>query len=457
MEAIAVKTTKQDDQVIKTTSSDEEDFESLQDVLEIVTLPLPHCTQPNDVLIQVAYSDVNPVDWQRLKHNIKNSNRQKRGANTDDTPPPFFITGHGGTGIVLQVGDTATLHHLLGQAVCFLGDPTRPGSYATHVVADAHSVAIIPGESSLSMREAATIPVAGLTAFESLAKVGLLTSNDILKKAMNVENSDFSSKTEPEGGTSFSLDAKVETIISAISNINNNKKKSSLLIVGGSGGVGSWCITLARAWHPHLDIYATASTGEHEAWCYQLGASKVCRHDPDDIRRTCQQGGMKDAKQGHVDAIICLTEPTPTLFSVLADVIRPYGTICLVVSGDSIRNMDLSFCFFKCVNIATQTVFSSIRTNFQVIQPRDELAIILQLLAAQAIKVPVSPTMLLSSLQQQQQQQQQEESGSSSNNNYSISDKFQHVLLENGILNMLAQKNNAQKYCGNLVLCINGD
>jgi hypothetical protein len=174
----------------------------------------------------------------------------------------------------------------------------------------------------------------------------------------------------------------------------------------------------------------------------------VCRHDPDDISQTCLQGG-RDARQGSVDAIICLTEPTPTLFSALANVVKPYGTICLVVSGDSIQRLDLSFCFFKCVNIATQTVFSSIRTNFQIIQPRDEIAVILQLLAAQTIQVPLSPMLL-------QQQPEIGGNGNNNNNNNNISDKFKHVLLEDGILALLAQKP-ARKYCGNLVLCIGAD
>jgi hypothetical protein len=40
-----------------------------------------------------------------------------------------------------------------------------------------------------------------------------------------------------------------------------------LLIVGRAGGVGSWVIFLARAWHPSLKIMATASTKEQQDWC----------------------------------------------------------------------------------------------------------------------------------------------------------------------------------------------
>jgi hypothetical protein len=290
MEALAVKTSKPENpsaaaillhgdeqekngkEIKKKTGDDYEDNVfveeyNIQDVLEIVTLPrLPQCTQPNDVLIQVAYSDVNPVDWQRLlQHHIKINDPKTKGAaanvrNADSTP---FITGHGGTGIVIEVGDMAP-QHLLGKAVCFLGDPTRPGSWATHVVADARSVAVLPDGSGGSLaaktqkqkqycflREAATIPVAGLTAYESLAKVGLLAAaanrDVVLNKAKNTSSAEAaadadksSSKVEEEEAAASSFLVKKEvgtanggsnnSAESSNNNDNKNKYKSSLLM-----------------------------------------------------------------------------------------------------------------------------------------------------------------------------------------------------------------------------------
>lgn len=293
-------------------------------------LPIP--TSPpseNDLLIEIAYSDVNPVDLQKLRGN--------KGPGHPVVNPPF-VPGFGGSGTVLSVGQQAP-SEWKGENVCFLADPSRRGSYATHILVDYRCVALIP--SGVSLRDAGTIPVAGLTAFESLSKVGL-----------------------------------------AMDDAKSNEK--SLLIVGGAGGVGSWTMVLARAWHPSLKIIATASTKEQQEWCQTLGANEVIEHDEIDRRL---QGG----REGSVDAIICLAEPTTKLFGSCAEVIRPYGKICLVVAGEGIQSLDMSFCFFKCATIATETVFSSIRTKFEHILPAKELQSIMALMSEGKIQAPVSP------------------------------------------------------------------
>lgn len=95
---------------------------------------------------------------------------------------------------------------------------------------------------------------------------------------------------------------------------------------------------------------------------------------------------------GSVDYILCLTEPTPELFGALTEVIRPYGTICLVVAGESIKSLDLRFAFFKAATVTTETVFSSIRTNFESIRPSEEINDLLQHVAdSSSIRAPLSP------------------------------------------------------------------
>merc|ERR1712216_1005642 len=96
-------------------------------------------------------------------------------------------------------------------------------------------------------------------------------------------------------------------------------------------------------------------------------------------------------KEGSVDAIICLAEPTEDLFGTLSDVIKPYGTICLVVAGKSIGSLNLGFCFFKCVDVKMETVFSSIRSKYRKIIPAKEIEFIIGLLASGKIKAPLSP------------------------------------------------------------------
>jgi NADPH:quinone reductase-like Zn-dependent oxidoreductase len=189
----------------------------------------------------------------------------------------------------------------------------------------------------MMMRNAACIPVAGLTAYESLVKCGL-----------------------------------------------DSNQSSNLLVIGGAGGVGSWIITLAKAMHPKAQVIATASSKSQQDWCTSLGADQIMKHN--EIEQH-----LKGGQDGSVDAIICLTEPTAELFSTVSNVIKPYGTVCLVVAGKSIESINLSFCFFKCVNVVTETVFSSIRSNYTKIVPSQELDYILDLLSRGIIRAPLSP------------------------------------------------------------------
>jgi len=329
--------------------------------LEFLTLTRPKVTVDTDVLIEIAYTDTNPVDLQKL---LGNKGPGQPIANNEP-----FVPGFGGSGTVIETGKDAPME-LTGQRVCFIADPTRRGSYATHIVVDYRCTALVP--SGVSLRDAASIPVAGLTAFESLSKVGL---------------------------------ADVATNVDRESSSNVEK---SLLIIGGAGGVGSWTISLARAWHPKLKIIATSSFIGSRDWCRSLGADEVIEHD--EITRL--PGG---GQNGCVDAIICLTEPTSDLVSSCAEVIRPYGSMCLVVSGKSIQSLDMSFFFFKSATMSTQTVFSSIRTKFQHIIPAKELSVILELLCSGRVKAPISPDL---------------ESGE-------VKETFKDALSETGVLNSL--------------------
>ena len=321
-------------------------------------LELPMISSEDDVLIEIAYTDANPVDLQKLRGNKGPGQPVADG---------ILVPGFGGSGIVLETGTRAP-SEWKGRRACFLADPTRRGSYATHILVDRRCVALLP--SGVTPRDAASVPVAGLTALESLRTVGLA----------------------PDG---VGGDAS---------------GKKSLLIVGGAGGVGSWAIALARAWHPSSRITATASTREQREWCRSLGADDAIRHE-EIIQR------LPGGADGSVDAIVCLAEPAPDLFGACADVIRPYGSLCLVVAGKSIHSLDLSFFFFKCAAVTTQTVFSSMRTKFQHIIPSEELRVILELLHEGKVNAPVSPDLV---------------SGR-------VREDFKQALSETGVLHALAQ------------------
>jgi len=88
---------------------------------------------------------------------------------------------------------------------------------------------------------------------------------------------------------------------------------------------------------------------------------------------------QKGGHTGSVDYIICLTKPTKDLFDSLAKVLKPFGTICLVVAGESIKSLDMRFVFFKSGSVCTETVFSSCSAGFYLDQG-DQITRILELI-----------------------------------------------------------------------------
>lgn len=314
---------------------------------ELGLLTTDAALREHEVLIRVAFCDLNPVDLQKTG--------QKRAAATRFTP------GFSGSGVVVRVGSNISNSNSnsiilsAGARVAFL--TSAGGAYAEYVVVDARAVAVIPP--GICLAHASVVPLAGCTAYEALGKLGL--------------------------GRRPSSDCCVLATATTTA-------RKRLLIVGGAGGVGSYATALAKAWWGDaLEIICTASTtttttshsGPSVEWCLQQGADQVIGHD----ELLLQLGG---GPQGSVDAILCLTEPTSTLMKGMSEVIRPYGTLCLVVAGPSIQSLDAGFFFFKCANIVTETVFTSFRTNFAHCSPAAEISEILELMAQGKLKAPLA-------------------------------------------------------------------
>lgn len=183
---------------------------------------------------------------------------------------------------------------------------------------------------SVSLRDAASLPLSAITAYEALFE------------KLRIE--------DPPPG---SVERRV------------------LLVIGAAGGVGSWALQLARRHAPSekLRIVATASTPSSADWCRGLGADEVVPHDG--LR---QLGG---GPAGSVDYVLALFEPVN--FADMAEVLRPFGRICLVTAGSAVKSLDLSFVFFKGGTVSTETVFAKARAGVF-----DQGAVLQQLLGALA-------------------------------------------------------------------------
>ncbi len=165
----------------------------------------------NDLLIKVVATSVNPVDWKIREGHLKEM--------VSYSMP--VILGWDVSGIVESIGKDVTKFKV-GDAVFSRPDVKRDGTYAEFVAVDEGEVAFKP--KTISHVESASLPLAGITAWEALFTTAKLSSDQ------------------------------------------------KILIHGGSGGVGSLAIQLAKSRGAY--VISTTST-KNLALVKSLGADDV--------------------------------------------------------------------------------------------------------------------------------------------------------------------------------------
>ncbi|EYF08918.1 zinc-binding alcohol dehydrogenase family protein [Chondromyces apiculatus] len=227
-----------------------------------VTLPDPTPTG-RDLLVRVRAVAVNPVDT-------------KVRSPKDKIEPSPRVLGWDAAGVVEAVGPDVTLFKA-GDEVYYAGDITRPGCNSELHLIDERIVGKKPR--SLGWAEAAAFPLTTLTAWECFHdRLGI----------------------DPAGAHAG----------------------RSLLIIGGGGGVGSIGIQIAKLWG--LQVIATASRPESQAWCRELGADHVIDHRKP-LTEELSALGIKT-----VDYIANFVD-TAAYWDTMADLIRPQGRIVSIV------------------------------------------------------------------------------------------------------------------------------
>ena len=169
---------------------------------------------PRDLLVEVHASSVNPVDY-------KIRSGGQRAIIHYDLP---WVLGLDFSGVVIGVGRDVT-RFKVGDEV--YGSPThrRPGTYAERHVVDERIAALKP--KNLTHREAATIPLVGLTAWRALVIQGRLKAGE------------------------------------------------KAFITAGSGGVGTFAIQLAKDLGAHV---ATTCSGRNLDLVRSVGADEVINY-----------------------------------------------------------------------------------------------------------------------------------------------------------------------------------
>lgn len=220
----------------------------------------------HDLLVKIDAISINPVDFKIRQSAAKDT--------VLETPK---IIGWDAVGIVQAVGEKVTLFEV-GDPVYYAGDITKQGSNAEYQIIDERITGRKP--KSLSIEEAAVIPLTGLTAWEILF--------DRIR-------------------------------------INPEKDKGkSILIIGGAGGVGSIAIQLAKK-IAGLTVIATASRPETIDWCKEQGADFVVDHK--NLIDSVRTAGFQ-----HVDFILDFVD-TNAYWDIMTELIKPQGHIASITGS----------------------------------------------------------------------------------------------------------------------------
>ncbi|GAB2897572.1 zinc-dependent alcohol dehydrogenase family protein [Microbulbifer echini] len=182
------------------------------DVFKKVTVKKP-TIKSGHVLIKISATSVNTVDTML----------REMGEELPFSPPLPAILGMDFSGTIEEIGDGVT-DYKIGDEVygCAGGLANLPGTLAEYMVSDAKLIALKP--SNLSMREAAALPLVGITAYEGWQRAGIQAGQRVL-------------------------------------------------VHGGSGGVGHIALQLAK--HFGSDVFSTGSGEPQMKMIEQLGATPI--------------------------------------------------------------------------------------------------------------------------------------------------------------------------------------
>lgn len=188
------------------------------DVLQVMDLPTPSI-KTNELLVQVHATSVNPIDWK-----IRTGMLQLLTGYQFPLVLGFDISGE-----VVDVG-TAVTRFQPGDQIYACLDNLTGGAYAEYAVVSDKAACLKPEK--LCHKEAAAVPLAGLTALQALRDEGKIQSG------------------------------------------------YSVLINGASGGVGSFAVQIAKAFSTQV---TGVCSGKNKEFVENLGADRVIDYTQQDF------------------------------------------------------------------------------------------------------------------------------------------------------------------------------
>ena len=192
-----------------------------EDTLQLMDLPLPKVRE-GEILVKVKAAGVNPVDWKIREGYLKD-------LFAHEFP---VIMGWDAAGVVEEVGNGVGRFKQGDEIFAYCRKPiVHGGAYAEYIALEEEHAATKP--KNISFEEAASIPLAALTAYQSLFDAAKINPGE------------------------------------------------TLLIHAAAGGVGGFGVQLAKD-HGAV-VWATASEG-NQKYVKDLGASQVVDYTKEDFR-----------------------------------------------------------------------------------------------------------------------------------------------------------------------------
>lgn len=247
--------------------------------VEVEKMELPDLRE-GEVLIKIKAAGVNPVDGVILKGHYK-----------DMMPHKFpIIPGWDMAGVIEKRGHAARRFDVGDEVYAYARRPeVKWGTFAEYIVIPDSYLAKKP--KNFSFEEAAAVPLAGLTAYQSLYRAG------------------------------------------------NLKEGQTVLILGASGGVGSYAIQLAKA--RNAQVVGVASEENHE-YMRSLGADHTIDYKDTDVGEAA-----KEIYSRGVDLIFDCTSGETMKQSLKA--LKEGGKMVSILTqkGDIEEDIDFEFVFVE--------------------------------------------------------------------------------------------------------------
>jgi len=280
---------------------------------ELADMPKPS-PGPKQVLVRVAAASVNPVDY-----------KIRQNGGWSGIPMPGIV-GYDAAGVIEAVGSQTTRLKVGDEVFYSARIFGRQGTYAEYHVEDEEIVALKPA--ALSWEEAAAVPLAGITAYDS--------------------------------------------VISFF----HTKPGDTVLVHAGAGGVGHFAVQLAKA--AGARVLATGRAANTEL-IKSLGADEVIDYQSSDFADEALR--LTDGRG--VDAAFDTVGGTTVSRSIKA--VRPYGKLATVVSlegslaGMQAKNLTLYFGFMerteaKIQAMATLVSRGQVRPVIDSVFPLEQVA-----------------------------------------------------------------------------------